>query len=102
MHIVVVSIHVQAEHVSAFLAATRDNIRATLKEPGVERFDLLRQADDPGRFLLVEVYRQAEDHARHKATEHYKHWASIAEPLMVEPRTRIIYESAFPRESGWE
>jgi quinol monooxygenase YgiN len=102
MHIVVVNVLVKHEHLDDFLAATRANVRETLKEPGVKRFDLLRRADDPSRFLLIEVYRRAEDHASHKQTAHYKRWAAIAEPMLAEPRTRLLYESVFPEESGWE
>ena len=102
MHVVVVSIRVRPDRVAEFIESTHDNVRETLKENGVLRFDLLRQRDDPTRFLLFEVYRQAEDHARHKETPHYQRWAAVAEPMLAEPRTRIIYESAFPRESGWE
>ncbi|MFH1183658.1 MAG: antibiotic biosynthesis monooxygenase [Chloroflexota bacterium] len=102
MHIVMVSLHVRPESINELLAVTLENIRETLKEEGVRRFDLLRQAEDPARFLLVEVYLRAEDHARHKDTAHYKRWAAAAEPLMVEPRTRIVYQSVFPKESGWE
>ena len=102
MHIVLVSIHVQPEHVDEFIEATRANVRETLKEEGVLRFDLLRRAEDPDRFLLVEVYRQPEAHARHKVSAHYMRWADAAEHLLAEPRTRLIYGSVFPRESGWE
>jgi (4S)-4-hydroxy-5-phosphonooxypentane-2,3-dione isomerase len=102
MHIVVVSIHVQGNRIEEFLGATLRNDRATLKEPGVRRFDLMSQADDPARFLLVEVYDHADDHARHKEAEHYKRWAEDVEPLLAEPRARIIYKSNFPHESGWE
>ena len=102
MHIVVVSIHVKPESVAGFLEATLDNVRETLKEEGVARFDLLRESGDPTRFLLVEVYRKAEDHARHKESSHYQRWSSLAEPMMAESRTRKIYESVFAYESGWE
>ena len=101
MHIVMVSLHIKPESINQFLAETLENVRETLKEPGVRRFDLLRQADDPARFLLVEVYLRAEDHARHKETAHYRRWAAAADPMMVEPRTRIFYQSVFPKESGW-
>jgi len=101
MHVVVVSIHVAAAKVEQFLAATLENVRETLKESGVVRFDLLRATDDPTRFLLVEVYHGPQDHLSHKETAHYKRWAAAAEPMMSEPRTRTIYQSAFPRESGW-
>ena len=101
MHIVVVDIWVRPDSLDDFLIASRENVRATLKEQGVVRFDLLLDAEDPTRFLLVEVYRRAEDHAAHKATAHYKRWAAVAEPLMSAPRTRRVYHSAFPEESGW-
>jgi autoinducer 2-degrading protein len=71
-------------------------------EPGVVRFDLLRQTDDSTRFLLFEVYRGPEDQNYHKQTPHYKRWTEIAEPMLAEPRTRIYYQSALPGESGWE
>ena len=64
------------------------NVQETLKEPGVTRFDLLRESAAPNRFLLVEVYRQASDHSRHKETGHYKRWAAEVEPLLAAPRSR--------------
>jgi (4S)-4-hydroxy-5-phosphonooxypentane-2,3-dione isomerase len=102
MHIVIVSIHVKDDRIDDFLGATQRNVQETLKEAGVRRFDLLRQADDPTRFLLVEVYRESDDHARHKDTPHYRRWADEVEPLLAAQRSRTIYESCFPRESGWE
>lgn len=102
MHVLLVSIRVKPENSEQFIQVTRENVRETLKEPGVLRFDLLRQADDPGHFVLFEVYRKAEDHAQHRETEHYKRWNAVADPMMTEARTRVIYESVFPKESGWE
>jgi autoinducer 2-degrading protein len=102
MHILLVSIRVKPESSERFIRATRENVRETLKEPGVLRFDLLRRADDPENFALFEVYRQAEDYAKHRETEHYKRWNAVAQPLMIGERTRVFYESVFPKESGWE
>jgi quinol monooxygenase YgiN len=102
MHVLLVSIRVRPERAEEFIALTRDNVRETLREEGVVRFDLVRQTDDPGHFLLFEVYRKAADHASHRETPHYKRWNAAAEPLMMEPRGRTIYESVFPQESGWE
>lgn len=102
MHILLVSIRVQPEKVEEFIAATRENVRATLKEPGVLRFDVLRKADEPDHFLLFEVYKHPGDHARHRETPHYKRWNAAAEPWMIEPRTRLSLQSVFPTESGWE
>ncbi len=101
MHIVHVFIHVKEDKIEEFRSATIENAKNSLKEQGVARFDLLQQADAPTRFLLVEVYRTSDDVAKHKETSHYKHWQETVEPLMAEPRSRIIYRNIFPDESGW-
>jgi quinol monooxygenase YgiN len=101
MHIVQVFIHVKPDRIDEFESVTRANAASSLEEPGVARFDVLRQADDRTRFVLVEVYRTPEDPARHKQTDHYKRWQQAAEPLMAEPRSRIVYESVFPLDPNW-
>ena len=101
MIIVHVHVHVKLDQIEAFRAATLENACNSLKEPGIARFDVLQQADDPTRFVLVEVYRTADDPARHKETVHYNHWREIAEPMLAEPRTRKIYANVFPDEGDW-
>ena len=82
-----VFIHVLPEHVNAFLAATLDNARHSVQEPGVARFDVWQQSDDPTRFSLIEIYRDADAPAAHKATEHYARWRDTVAPMMAVPRT---------------
>ena len=102
MLIVVVSVHVIESGVEAFVAATLDNARASLEEPGIARFDVVQQEDDPTRFLLVEVYRTAEAPAAHKATAHYARWRDSVAPLMASPRTSQKYQNLAPPDAGWE
>ena len=85
-----------------FAAATRENARHSVREPGVVRFDVAQQADDPTRFVLVEVYRTADDPARHKETAHYAAWRDAVEPLMAEPRRSVKYRAHSPAPGGWE
>ena len=101
MHIVHVFIHVKADQVEAFRAATLDNARNSVQEAGVARFDVLQQPDDPARFVLVEVYRTVEDQARHRETAHYLRWRAAVEPLQAEPRTAVKYVNVFPPDAGW-
>jgi len=101
MYIVHIQVHVKPDQIEAFKAATLENACNSLQEPGVARFDLIQQADDPTRFVLVEVYRTADDPARHKETAHYNCWREIAEPMLAEPRTRTIYTNVFPDEEDW-
>ena len=102
MYIVHVSIHVKPDQIEAFEAVTLDNAQNSLGEPGVARFDVIQQADDPARFVLVEVYRAPEDATKHKETAHYNRWRELAEPMMAEPRSRIAYANIFPDETGWD
>ncbi len=101
MHIVHVFIHVKPEKLEEFKQASRANASSSIREPGVARFDFLQQSDDPTRFLLVEVYRTPEDAAKHKETAHYNRWRETVEPLLAEPRTRIIYNNIYPDDAGW-
>ncbi len=102
MLVVHVHVHVKPGAEAAFEAATRANARASRQEPGVVRFDVVRQADDPTRFVLVEIYRAADDPAAHKATAHYAAWRDAVEPLMAEPRRSVKYEAVFPDGARWE
>ena len=101
MLIVHVHVHVKPESVDAFLAATLDNARASVREPGVVRFDVIQQDDDPTRVVLVEIYRTPEDPARHKATAHYAVWRDAVEPMMAAPRRSVKYRARFPEPAAW-
>jgi (4S)-4-hydroxy-5-phosphonooxypentane-2,3-dione isomerase len=92
MNVVIVNIKVKPGFEEAFLAATMDNARASNREPGIARFDVLRDAGDPSRFLLIEAYRDEGAPARHKESAHYLRWKALIEPLQAEPRTRETFE----------
>jgi autoinducer 2-degrading protein len=101
MLIVHVFVHVKPDQVEPFIAATLENAHNSVQEPGVARFDVIRQKDDPTRFVLVEVYRTTEDPGRHKETAHYEKWRDAVADMMAESRTSIKYENVFPDEQGW-
>lgn len=99
--VVHVHIHVKPEHLEAFKTATLVNARASVQEPGIARFDVVQQADDPTRFVLVEAYRDAEAPAAHKETVHYATWRDTVAPMMVAPRSSVKYGNVFPADSDW-
>ena len=100
-HVTLVHIRVLPEHVDAFVEATRKNHEGSIREPGNLRFDLLRQADDPTRFVLYEIYRDAESAAAHKTTAHYLAWRDAVASWMAEPRTGVRYEAIAPEDPEW-
>jgi (4S)-4-hydroxy-5-phosphonooxypentane-2,3-dione isomerase len=99
----VVHVHVQVkpECTEAFRAATLANAQASVKEPGIARFDVVQQADDPTRFVLVEVYRDEQAPAKHKETTHYSAWRDAVAPMMAQPRSSVKFTNVFPSDSGW-
>jgi autoinducer 2-degrading protein len=103
LSMLILHVHMQVKpaHLDAFKAATIENAYNSRKEPGVVRFDLFQQSDDPTRFLLHEVYRDAAAQASHKETPHYKTWVDKVGDLFAEPRTRQSYTPVYPPEAEW-
>jgi autoinducer 2-degrading protein len=102
MLIVIVNVRVVADGVEAFKAATLANARASVLEPGIARFDVIQDRDDPSRFALIEVYRSEDAPAAHKLTAHYIAWRDAVAPLMASPRTSQKYDNLAPHDAAWE
>lgn len=101
MLVVHIQVRVKPECVEAFKQATLANARASLQEPGVARFDVVQQQDDPTRFVFVEVYRDAAAAAAHKETAHYPIWRDAVATMMAEPRQSVKFDNVFPDDAEW-
>jgi autoinducer 2-degrading protein len=99
--IVTVMVHVKPDAVDVFNHATLANAGASVKEPGVVRFDVIQDREDPTRFVLVEIYRDEKASTAHKETEHYRTWRDAVASLMAEPRQSRRYLNVFPDDAGW-
>ena len=96
MLVVHVDVQVRPERVAAFLEATVANARASVREPGVLRFDVVQDEADPAHVVLVEVYRDGDATAAHKATGHYATWRDTVEQMMARPRSSTRFTQVFP------
>jgi len=102
MLVVHVHVRVRPGRADDFLAASLDNARASLAEPGVLRFDVIQDQDDPDHVVLVEVYRDGDASAAHKQTAHYATWRDRVSGMMAEPRRSEKYSAVFPAGGeGW-
>jgi autoinducer 2-degrading protein len=99
--VVHVQVRVKPDQVEAFREATLENARQSVKEPGIARFDVVQDTEEPTRFVLVEAYRSAAAPAAHKETAHYLKWRDTVAPMMAEPRTSRKYTNCFPEDAGW-
>lgn len=96
MHVTLVYVDVIADKVEAFIEVTRQNHLSSIKEPGNRRFDVLRDSDDPNRFLLYEAYASEADARAHKQTDHYFAWRDEVQSMMASPRRGVPYDGLFP------
>jgi (4S)-4-hydroxy-5-phosphonooxypentane-2,3-dione isomerase len=101
MLILIVNLHVKPECLEAFREATMENARHSRQEPGIVRFDFLEQSDDPTRFALIEVYRDADAPVRHRESAHYNAWVQKVPDMLAEPRTRTFFSNVSPADQDW-
>jgi quinol monooxygenase YgiN len=99
----VVHVHVQVKEqfIEAFIVATKKNAAASLTEPGIARFDVVQERDQPARFVLIEAYKSDDAAAAHKETAHYLVWRDQVAEMMATPRSSVKYESLAPDEEAW-
>jgi quinol monooxygenase YgiN len=89
---------VKPENIEEFKRICAENAKNSVKEPGVKRFDVLQQSDDPTRFVLVEAYLNGTDLEKHKQTAHYNKWRQVAEKMILGERTRTRYVPIWPEQ----
>ncbi len=101
--LVVVHVHVRVkpDRVEDFRKATLENAEESRREPGVARFDVVQDTEEPTRFVLVEVYRDGQAPAAHKETAHYRRWRDAVAEMMAEPRSSRRYVNVSPDDPGW-
>ena len=100
MLIVHVDIHIHPTTIDAFKAAALANASASVQEPGIARFDVLQDNDDPTHFVLVEMYRSQEATVAHKETVHYVAWRDTVAPMMARSRTAVKYSYVFDTDAA--
>ena len=83
MFSLVVQMTVRPGRREEFLAGMAANAEASVRdEPGCLRFDVCSVERDENRFLLYELYRDAEAFAAHKAAPHFAQWRTVAEQVL--------------------
>lgn len=101
MLVVLVHVEVKPGCIDAFKQACINNVKNSLKEPGVARFDVIQQLDHENKFILVEAYRDKEAAGEHKKTKHYARWRDAVEAMMAKPRYSVKYDNIYPLDGQW-
>ncbi|MGA2914904.1 MAG: antibiotic biosynthesis monooxygenase [Sedimentisphaerales bacterium] len=98
MFVVHIYIQVKPEYIGEFKKISVENAQSSIREPGIKRFDVLQQSDDPTRFVLVEAYLDETGVSQHKQTAHYNKWRQVAEKMIVGERTRTRFTPVWPEK----
>jgi autoinducer 2-degrading protein len=79
MFSLMVQLQVRPGRRAEFLDAMSANAEASVRdEPGCLRFDVCSVEADEHRFVLYEVYADADAFTAHRATTHFGRWRAVA------------------------
>ena len=85
MHVVVVLLNVKTEMLDEFEPALLHNARESIKKDvGCVRFDVSQAYDDPGRWVLYEVYDSPEAHAAHRQSDHFRAFDAVLQRAVID------------------
>ena len=84
MFSLMVQLEVRAEDRDEFLAAITANAEASVRdEPGCRRFDVGAVEGDDNRFVLYELYDDADAFEAHKQAPHFASWRQVANRVLT-------------------
>ena len=84
MFSLLVQLEVRPEDRDEFLTAITTNAAASVRdEPGCHRFDVSAVEGDDNRFVLYELYDDAEAFEAHKRAPHFAAWRQVADRVLV-------------------
>ena len=97
MRIDLVTIEVKPEFRDRFIAETLLNAKgSTENEPGVVRWDVFADIDNPNKFFLYEVYKNIASENDHMNTAHYHRWKKATKNWFAKPYQVSVCNSVFP------
>lgn len=94
---------IKSEFVEAYKAATLENARQTALGPGIIRFDVLQDREDPAHFSLFEVYRDRAARAAHLESAHFLRWKDLVlgQEMFARRGHGYEFDALFPAEADW-
>jgi autoinducer 2-degrading protein len=100
MIVTLVHVWVKESFIEDFIAATFENHKQSIKEPGNLRFDILRDTENPTKFVFYEAFETEEAIAMHKKTDHYLKWRDTVADWMSQSRQGIKHTVVYPVDSA--
>lgn len=67
----------------AFHKAARENVQASLSEPGIVAFHAAAEKGNPGRIRVLEMYVDARAYQAHVQTPHFQKFRAVTEAMVL-------------------
>jgi autoinducer 2-degrading protein len=84
MFIVLVKVQVKPELLDEFTSAILNNATLSVqRDPGCHRFDVLRQEDDPTKWVFYEVYDNEQAWMLHRSAAHFLAFKEVGDRALV-------------------
>ena len=95
--------YIKPELVEAYKAAILENVRESVKEPGIIRFEVFQDAGDPTHFSLLEIYRDQASRESHLETPHFLKFkdAYLGGEMGAQKGRGDQFELLFPEKPDW-
>ena len=89
---------IKPEFVEAYKAAILENAQEAVKEPGIFRFDVFQDNEDPSHFSLLEIYQDQAAREFHLNTPHFLKFkdAYLGQEMGVKPGQGHQFNQLFP------
>jgi quinol monooxygenase YgiN len=98
MYIFQVHHYIKPDQIETYKAATLENARNTILEPGVIRFDMFQDSTNPAHFSLLEVYADLAARDAHLETEHFLKWKDVYLQTQERKGNGDEFNALFPDE----
>jgi (4S)-4-hydroxy-5-phosphonooxypentane-2,3-dione isomerase len=93
MIVVQVTLKVKSDRINDFIRYTKENVRNSVKETGVRRFEFYQEKESNNIFVLFEIYNSTDDQLKHRETAHFKNWKTNVMSVLEEPYIVKQYEA---------
>jgi quinol monooxygenase YgiN len=101
MYIFQVHHYIKPDQIEVYKAATLENARRTILEPGILRFDMFQDTQNPAHFSLLEVYQDLAARDAHLETDHFKTWRDVYLQTQERKGNGDEFNALFPDENMW-
>jgi len=90
MIVQIITIQIKAQFTEEFIKLSLEQSDKSMKEKGINRFDVYRSTEDPDRFIYCEEFKTEADIEAHRNTEHFKKWQKEAPAYIISKTKQVL------------